>query len=612
MHRVRGDVRNVAIIAHVDHGKTTLVDGLLKQSRVFRQNQQVGTLIMDTNELERERGITILAKNAAVTYRNVKINIIDTPGHADFGGEVERVLGMADGCLLLVDAVEGPMPQTRFVLRKAFELGLRPLLVINKIDRPNARPREVLSATQDLFLELAQHEDQLEFPVIYTVARDGLASLDPDAPGGDLQPLFTAILDHVPPPYADPDAPLQLLVTTLDHDDHRGKIAVGRVVQGTVNSGQPVAIVDRAGHARRGKVAQVWVHHGLGRREVEMAEAGEIIALSGLADVTIGETVACPARPERLPAAAIDEPTLKMTFGVNTSPLAGREGRFCTSRQLRSRLSRELETNLSLRVQETDSADVFLVSGRGELHLAILIETMRREGYEFQVSRPDVITKVVDGQLLEPWEQLMIDTTEDFIGPVSELVGGRLGRMVDMKHDGAGGVRLEYAIPTRGLIGLRNVLLTATRGNGAMSSLLLGYQPWSGPLSVARNGALVASQSGVAMTHGLANAQERGQTFVEPGAAIYEGMIVGLYTREGDIEVNVCKEKKKTNIRSSTEEIGERLTPPLVLSLEQSLDFLRDDELLEVSPRGLRLRKKLLTQSERAKARKQTGSQQKA
>jgi GTP-binding protein len=610
-HRSRDDIRNIAIIAHVDHGKTTLVDGLLKQSNVFRAHELegVGTLILDSNELEREKGITILAKNTAIVYRGVKINVIDTPGHADFSGEVERVLTMADGCLLLVDAVDGPMPQTRFVLRKAFQIGLSPIVVINKVDRPMARPEWVLQATQDLFLELATEPEQLEFPVLYTIAREGRAGLSPEAIGPDLQPLFEAILDHVPAPVVDPDAPFQLLVTNLGYDNYVGRLAIGRIAGGAVAPADAVACLSRHGGVTRGRIAGVFTYKGLGRIEVDRVAAGDIAALTGLPDVAIGDTVAGGERPEALPSISIEEPTVKMTFGVNTSPLAGREGRYLTSRQIRERLLRELQTNVGLRVEDTDNADVFTVSGRGELHLAILIETMRREGYEFQVSRPEVITRQVDGKIMEPVEHLIVDTQEAYIGFVTEALSGRLAQMVNLhKASGAAGtssdVRLEFTVPTRGLIGFRNAFLTGTRGNGTLASILLGYEPWYGPLSSGRNGALVASEAGNAVTYGLANAQERGTTYIEPGTPVYEGMIVGLNQREGDLLINVCKNKQKTNVRASTAEISVRLTPATILSLEQSLDFLAADELLEVTPQSLRLRKRLLSQDARARARK--------
>src|ERR671916_181276 len=560
MTRDPAHLRNIAIVAHVDHGKTTLVDGLLKQAHVFRDPDTAGSLILDSNDLERERGITILSKNTAVMYAGVKINIIDTPGHADFGGEVERVLNMADGCLLLVDAVEGPMPQTRTVLARALERGLRPIVVVNKIDRPASRIDEAMKRLQDLFLELATDADQLEFPVLFAIAREGRAGTDPDpeklAP--DLRPLFESIVREVPPPDVDPDGPAQMLVASLHYDPHRGRIAIGRVQRGTIRA---------------------------------------------------GATLASPEAPEALPVIAIEEPTLRLTFGVNTSPFSGREGQYSTSRQLKERLDRELQTHLSLRVEPTSQPDVFAVSGRGELHLSVLIETMRREGYEFQVSRPEVITREIDGKVHEPIEHLVIDTTEEFVGTVSDLVGGRRARLTDMVHDGRGGVRMEYTIPTRGLIGLRNAFLTATRGNGVLASRLIGYEPWQGPIQSSRSGPLVASEGGTALSHGLANAQERGVTFIEPQTQVYEGMIVGQHPRQGDLPVNVCRAKKLTNMRASTKDIAIGLTPPVLLSLEQALDFLADDELLEVTPENFRLRKRYLSADERAKERKKSQMQ---
>ncbi|HEX5503999.1 MAG TPA: translational GTPase TypA [Thermomicrobiales bacterium] len=601
---VRTDVRNIAIIAHVDHGKTTLVDGLLKQAHVFRDPDAAGTLIMDTNELERERGITILAKNTAIHYEGVKINIIDTPGHADFGGEVERVLNMADGCLLLVDAVEGPMPQTRFVLGKALALGLRPIVVINKIDRPSARPAAVLALTQDLFLDLATDVEQLDFPVLYTIAKQGVAGYRPDALADDLRPLFAAILDQIPGPRADADAPLRLLVTALDYDPHRGRIAIGRVGQGRLVAGRPVALVRADGATTTHRLTWLATYDGLGRVEVDEVAAGDIVAVAGIGDVTIGDTIADPADPGRYGAIVVEEPTLQLTFGVNTSPFAGRDGTLLTSRQLKARLERELETNVSLRVRPTDSAEVFEVAGRGELHLSILIETMRREGAEFQVSRPEVITKELAGARHEPYELLTIDTTEATVGAVTDLLGPRRAVMTNLVHDHAGRVRLEFEAPTRGLLGFRGIFLTATRGEGVLSSLLLGYRPWAGPIGTTRNGALIAHETGTAVTYGLVAAQQRGATFVEPGEEVYEGMIVGQNARESDLTVNVCKEKKQSNMRSSTAEIDVRLSPPTRLSLEQALDFLADDELLEVTPKHARLRKRLLHEHDRARARK--------
>jgi len=599
----RTDIRNVAIIAHVDHGKTTLVDGLLKQSHIFRENQQVGELIMDSNDQERERGITILAKNTAIIYQGIKINIIDTPGHADFGGEVERVLNMADGCILLIDAVEGPMPQTRFVLQKALELNLRPIVVINKIDRRDARIDQVVEWTQDLFLELATTEAHLDFPTLYAIARDGVAMYHPDDEPRDLGPLFETIVNTIPAPVVDTEAPLQMLVAALDHDDYKGKYAIGRIVRGRVSPNEFVARINRDGVVSRQKINLVLTYKGLQRIEVAEALAGDIVALTGIADANIGETIADVDAPEALPTIAITEPTLKMTFSVNTSPFAGREGKFPTSRQLRARLYRELEKNVSLRVQDGSSADEFIVSGRGELHLSVLIEDMRREGYEFQVSRPEVITHEEDGQLLEPIEQLVIDTKDTYIGALTEVLAARKAQLTNMTNDGTGNVRLEYHIPTRGLIGFRNVFMTLTKGNGAMSSLLVGYEPWMGKIGTVRMGVLIASEIGIAVTYGLNNAQQRGDTFIEPGTPVYEGMIVGLNTRPADMVVNVCKEKQKTNIRASTAEISVRLTPPILMSLEQSLDFINNDELVEVTPQNIRLRKRFLTQHERARAR---------
>ncbi len=579
----REDIRNVAIIAHVDHGKTTLVDGLLKQSHIFRENQQVGELIMDSND---------------------QVNIIDTPGHADFGGEVERVLNMADGCILLIDAVEGPMPQTRFVLQKALELNLQPIVVINKIDRRDARIDQVLEWTQDLFLELATIDAHLDFPTLYAVGRDGVAMYHPDDEQRDLEPLFETIVNTVPAPLVDTEAPLQLLVAALDYDDYKGKYAIGRVVRGRVTPNTFVAHINRDGVVSRQKTNLVFTFKGLQRVEVDEALAGDIVALTGIPNVNIGETIADIDTPEALPTIAITKPTLKMTFGVNSSPFAGREGKFQTSRQLRSRLYRELETNVSLRVEDGNTPDEFIVSGRGELHLSVLIETMRREGYEFQVSRPEVIThEGENGQVLEPIEHLVIDTRDSYIGVLTETLAARKAQLTNMINDGSGNVRLEYHIPTRGLIGFRNAFLTLTQGNGAMSSLLVSYEPWLGKIGTTRMGALIASETGIAVTYGLNNAQQRGDTFIEPGTPVYEGMIVGLNVRPMDMVVNVCKEKQKTNVRSSTADIAVRLTPPIIMSLEQSLDFINNAELVEVTPQNIRLRKRYLTQHERARMR---------
>jgi len=597
----RSDIRNIAIIAHVDHGKTTLVDAMLKQSRVFRDNQKVGELIMDQGVLEREKGITIMAKNTAVVYRGVKINIIDTPGHADFSGEVERVISMADGCLLLVDSIEGPMPQTKFVLRKALERGLKPIVVINKIDRQNSRIAEVLRLIQDLFLELATSADQLDFPVIYASAREGMAVTELSMKSKDITPLFECILEKVPPPQIE-SGPFQMLVSNLDYESHKGKIAIGRIWRGKVATHDPVVNMSADGSITRYEISEVFTYLGLKRLEVAEAEAGDIVAVTGLEKVSIGDTIANPERPEALPRIEVGEPTIEMTFGVNTSPFAGREGRFSATRQLRERLYKELETNLSLRVQDTDSPDIFLVRGRGELHLAILIETMRREGYEFEVSKPEAITKVIDGELMEPMEVLTLDTKDEYIGVLTEMLSKRQAQLTDMRNDGHDNVHLEFRVPTKGLLGFRNSFITATRGEGVMNTTFLDYQPWRGDIVSTRNGALVASEQGIAVTYGLNNAQGRGLTFIEPGTPAYEGMIVGLNSRPQDIAINVCKEKKKTNVRSSTSDIAVRLTPPVKLSLEQAIDFINKDELVEVTPENIRLRKKLLTQAQRLRS----------
>jgi GTP-binding protein len=594
----RNDIRNIAIIAHVDHGKTTLVDALLKQSHVFRDNQDVGELIMDRNVLERERGITIMAKNTAIMYKGVKINIIDTPGHADFSGEVERVINMADGCLLLVDSVEGPMPQTKFVLREAFKKGLKPIVVINKIDRANARIAEALKLTQDLFLELVTDANQLDFPVLYASGREGIVVTDPNIEGKDVSPLFETILEKVPPPQIE-NGPLQMLVSNLDYDSHKGKIAIGRIWRGKISPHDFVVCLYADGSQNRYEISEVFTYLGLKHIEVNEAEAGDIVAVTGIKEVSIGDTIASPDQPEALPRIEIGEPTVEMTFGVNTSPFAGSEGHFSTTRQLRERLYKELETNLSLRVQDTETPDTFLVKGRGELHLAILIETMRREGYEFEVSKPEAITKVVDGKLMEPVEVLTIDTKEECIGILNEMLSKRQAELSDMRNDGKGNVRMEFHIPTKGLIGFRSAFLTATRGSGVMNTIFLGYEPWRRELGSTRSGVLVASETGKAVTYGLNNAQERGLTFVEPGTQVYEGMIVGMHQRSRDIAVNICKEKKKTNIRSSTSDIAIKLTPAVLMSLEESIDFINKDELAEITPEHIRLRKKILTETQR-------------
>ena len=592
--RTRLNIRNVAIIAHVDHGKTTLVDAMLKQSRVFRENQVVGELIMDSNPLERERGITILAKNTAVRYQGTKINIIDTPGHADFSGEVERVLNMADGCLLVVDAVDGPMPQTRYVLKKALEMGLSPVVVINKTDSPNARPAFALEGVHDLFLELATDAAQLDFPVLYASARQGRAVLDASDTPTDMGPLFQAIVDYVPPPTGDENAPLQMLIASLSYNSHQGQIAIGRIMRGRVTKGDAVALVSRDGVVTSHRITRAHVFEGLDQLEVNEAAAGEIVALAGVESVEIGDTIASVEEPEGLPPIMIDEPTVRMTFGVNTSPFVAKDGGFGTARQIRLRLQKELQTNVSLRMDETESADEFLLSGRGELHLAILIETMRREGYELQVSKPEAVNKVVDGDLVEPYETLMIDTREEFIGPLTENLSTRLARMTNMDADGQGNVEMTFRLPTRGLIGFNSFFVRTTRGQGVMNSVFENFELVHGELDTDRSGVLVASETGVAVPYGLNNAQGRGMTFIQPGSPVYEGMIVGANSRDSDIDVNVCKEKKLTNIRAAGSDDAIRLTPPVQMSLEESLDFIASDELVEVTPKNIRLRKKVL------------------
>jgi GTP-binding protein len=595
----------VAIIAHVDHGKTTLVDALLKQSHVFSAHEQVGELILDSNDLEREKGITILAKTTSVRYKGVKLNIIDTPGHADFGGEVERVLGMADGCLLLVDAAEGPMPQTRVVLRQALALGLQPIIVVNKIDRANARPAETVEATHDLLLEFAREAWQLDAPILYTDAREGTATADLTRAGVTLEPLLDAILEHVPPPLADPDGPLQMLVSNLDHDNWSGRLALGRIQRGTVHPGQSVVCCTATGSGKIERIATVLTVEALQRLSVESAAAGEIVYLSGLQGVAIGDTIADAEAPEALPRLEIGEPTLRMQFSVNQSPLAGRESTVSsTSRQLRARLERELLTNVALRVEDGPTADIFDVSGRGELHLSILIETMRREGYEFEVSRPAVITKEVDGHSVEPVEDCVIDCSADVVGAITDALGSRGAKMTAMRTDAGGGVRLTYHAPTRALIGLRSQILTLTRGTGVMATRLLGWERmWSLPMTT-RMGVLTASQPGTAVAYGLVTLQERGQPLIAPGTVVYEGMVVGLNRRPGDLHLNVTKQKQKTNIRSSTEDMTIRLVPPRRMSLEECLDFIGDDELVEVTPQGIRMRKRVLNADERNKIRK--------
>ena len=598
------DIRNLAIIAHVDHGKTTLVDALLKQGQVFRAHQQVGELIMDTNPLERERGITILAKNASVTYRGVKINIIDTPGHADFSGEVERVMNMADGCLLLVDAVDGPMPQTTYVLRQALEQNVTPLVVINKIDRPEGRVAEVEAMVQDLFLELATDAEQLDFPVLYTSAREGYATLDPNRPGTDMQPLFDAMLDSVPPPTGDPDASAQMLVAALDYDNYLGQVAIGRITNGVLKLRDSVALLHRETDPTTHSIERVFVFHGMERVEATEAYAGDIVAVTGPEGVSIGDTIASAEDPQALPTIDIQEPTVRMTFGVSTSPFVGREGAHCTSRNLYDRLIRELRTNVSLRVETTPSPDIFVVAGRGELHLSILVETMRREQFEFQVSRPAPVTRNVDGKTHEPYEILHISTREEYVGALTEYLAGHLGQLRDMRYGDDGYVHMEYRIPTRGLIGFNALFLRTTRGDGVHNSSFESYGPMEGEIKTQRGGALVASDGGPAVTYGLLNAQRRGETFIDPGTQVYEGMVVGCRRQEGDLEINVCKEKKLTNMRSSTADVAERLNATMRLSLEEALEFITDDELVEVTPENLRLRKMELSAHDRKRQRR--------
>jgi GTP-binding protein len=612
MKTQRTDLRNIAIIAHVDHGKTTLVDGLLRQAHTFRANQQVAERVMDSNDLERERGITILAKNTAISIwdqqadQQVKINIVDTPGHADFGGEVERVLNMVDGVLLLVDAAEGPMPQTRFVLKKALEMGHRAIVVINKVDRKDAEPERVLNETFDLFVELGASDEQADFPVVYAVATTGKASMTTEL-GTDLQPLFQAILRHIPPPMVDPDAPLQILVTTLGYDTYRGLTAVGRIFAGRVAAGQPLARLTTAGGIRMERARYLFVHEGLERAEVTEAEAGEIVAIAGLEEIAIGETLADPDNPVALPTIKVEAPTVRMTFGVNTSPLTGKEGRWGTSRRLRERLDAELRHNVALRVEDTDSADTFLVSGRGELHLAILIEVMRREGYEFQVSRPEVILRDgLAGEKLEPYEEVHIETSPETVGVVVEMLGKRRGQLLNMQDLNNGSVMLNYLVPTRGLLGFRYQFLTATRGMGVMYTLFHDYLPLAGPIQGRSRGSLVAWEAGPTTTYGLKNAEERGVLFIGPGVEVYQGMVVGEHQRPGDLDFNVAKARHLDNIRSSTKEIQERLTPPRQLSLDESMEYLADDELLEVTPQSLRIRKRILPKHDRDRAAKQT------
>ena len=599
---IRENLRNVAIIAHVDHGKTTLVDALLKQSHIFRENEKVAERVMDSNDLERERGITILSKNTAVMHNDVKINIVDTPGHADFGGEVERVLNMVDGVLLLVDSFEGPMPQTKYVLRKALEQGLKPIVVINKIDRPDQRVHEVEDEVLELFMELEADDDQLDFPVVYASARDGIAKASMEDDSTDMTALFDVLIKEIPAPQGDIDGPLQFMVTTLDYDDFVGKIAVGRIVRGRMKTNQQVVLMNGES-TRKGKIGRVYTYNGLNRVETDEAGMGDIIAFVGIDDINIGETVADAENPEALPTISIDEPTLSMMFSVNNSPFAGREGDYVTSRHLRDRLFKEVETNVSMRVEETDSPDSFKVSGRGELHLAVLIETMRREGYELQVAKPRVIFKEINGQKCEPLEHLTIDVPQEFMGAVMENLGVRKAELINMVEL-AGYLRMEFVVPARGLIGFRAQFLTATKGNGIMNHVFHGYAPYKGDIPGRTRGALVAFEDGETTPYGLNSVQDRGTLFLGANVPVYTGQVIGENARENDMDVNPNKKKHVTNMRSSSSDEAVRLTPPRIFSLEQALEWINDDELVEVTPENIRMRKAILDRSARAKAAK--------
>jgi GTP-binding protein len=605
MH-ARENIRNIAIIAHVDHGKTTLVDKLLQQSGTFREHEAVQERAMDSNDLERERGITILAKNTAITYKDYLINIVDTPGHADFGGEVERIMKMVDGVLLVVDAYEGCMPQTKFVLRKALEQNLTPIVVVNKIDRPAARPAEVIDEVLDLFIELGANDEQLEFPVVYASALNGTSSLDAEKQDDNMQALYETVVEHIPAPTEKIDEPLQFLVTLMDYNEYLGRIAVGRVNRGIIKQGQAVTVMQRDGSSKSARIEKLFGFQGLKRIETDQAGAGDIVAIAGIKDINIGETIADPSHPEALPVLKIDEPTLQMTFLVNNSPFAGRDGKWVTSRKLRERLLKELETDVSLRVDETDSPDAFIVSGRGELHLGILIENMRREGYELQVSKPEVIVKEIDGKKMEPIERLLIDIPEESMGAVMESLGSRKAEMVNMINNGTGQVRLEFLIPARGLIGYTTNFLTLTRGYGVMNHAFDNYGPFvGGQVGGRHQGVLISTENGSSTFYGMLGVEDRGILFLEPGTEIYEGMIVGEHTRDNDIVVNICKEKQLTNVRSATKDDTVKLKTPRIFSLEQALEYLNDDEYCEITPSAIRLRKKILNKGERERAEKQ-------
>ena len=595
-------IRNIAIIAHVDHGKTTLVDALLRQSHVFRDNEQVQERVMDSNDQEKERGITILAKNTAVMYNDIKINIVDTPGHADFGGEVERVLKTVDGVLLLVDAFEGAMPQTREVLKKSLALNLKPIVVINKIDRPGAEPQKVLDQVMELFIELDANDDQLDFPVVYTSAKNGVAKMNLSDPDGDMSCLFETIIKTINPPACDENGTMQMLVSNIDYDDYVGRIAVGRLERGIIKSGMPVSICEKDDKISQGRISKVYTHMGLKKVEVSEAKAGDIIEIAGIPQIHIGDTICDFEHPEKIPFVDIDQPTISMTFSVNNGPFAGREGQFITSRHLRDRLFKELDRNVSLRVEETSSPDSFIVSGRGELHLSVLIETMRREGYELLVSRPKVIIKEIDGVKCEPIERLVVNVPNDCVGNVIEKLGRRKAEMVNMEPAEVGHTKIEFKIPSRGLIGYRTEFLTDTKGEGTMNSIFDSYEPYKGDIVSRTRGTIVAFENGTSITYGLYNAQDKGELFIGPGVDVYEGMIVGINSRGEDLAINVCKEKHLTNTRASGSDDALHLVPPIQMSLEKALEFIQDDELVEVTPKSIRLRKKILNNKDRERA----------
>ena len=600
------NIRNLAIIAHVDHGKTTLVDALIKQGLSSQKNQKLGDLIMDSNPLERERGITILAKNTAVSYKGTKINIIDTPGHADFSGEVERIMNMADGCLLVVDAVDGPMPQTYYVLKQALEQNVKPIVVINKIDRTESRVDEVIEMVQDLFLELATKSEDLDFPILFASAKENYCINSIDSAKTNMEPLLDNILENIPPPNVEDNKPFQMLVAALDFDNYLGQIAIGRIFSGNIKQKQQVTLLRTNGENQNYTVEKLFVFQELSKTEVTEVQSGEIVAISGIENVSIGDTISSPDFHIPLPKINIEEPTVKMTFGVNTSPFMGMEGKQCTSRMLHDRLMKELRTNISLKVEKTNSPDSFLVSGRGELQLAILVESLRREEFEFQVSRPEPVLKEIDGVLCEPYEKLIINTSEDFIGVLNENLSSRLAELTNMTHDGSGNVKLEFDIPTRGLIGFGSFFARTTRGNGTKDSFFNKFQPLKGIVHESTKGLLIASEKGTSVMFGLINAQGRGETFIEPGTQVYEGMVIGMHNRDEDIPINVCKEKKLTNMRSSTADIAKRLSPPVKMSLEEALDFMSSDELLEATPKNFRLRKKELSSTIRQRKKNRT------